>query len=114
MRKGIFKNIRAFSLWIGITIGMFAFSASLTAHAATGVPSQFEYLNSNTLIVTIAGVNYQAQLSSPGCGIPDNSIDLLRIWLSMAQSAVLAGKKINIYPTTCNSLNWITDIVFYK
>jgi hypothetical protein len=114
MRKGIFKNIRAFSFWIGLTVGIVASSASLTAHAATGVPSQFEYLNSNVLIVNIAGVNYQAQLSSPGCGLPANSIDVLRIWLSMAQAAVLAGKSINIYPTTCNSLNWITDIVFYK
>lgn len=114
MAKTIFRKICSLTSIIAASVGIFVFTVSAPAHAASGVPTQYEYLNSNKLMIQIAGTNYQAQLASPGCSIPANSMDVLKIWTSMAQAAVLAGKSLQIYTTTCNSSFWITDIVLVK
>jgi hypothetical protein len=63
------------------------------------------------LMVQSAGINYQAQLNSPGCNLPANSIDTLKIWQSLATSALLAGKPVRVYYNDCNGVHWIGDIV---
>lgn len=101
-----FSSLVAAALLAAVTV------TSGPAHAAsvTGVPSQVEW-GGDFLLVQYSDVNHRAQVVSPGCGIPANSMDSLKIWQSMTQAAVLAGKNVDIYYDTCNGQRYIRDIV---
>jgi hypothetical protein len=108
-----------FGLLTGVLTVLFAMTVSRLAFAssAAGPLTQTEYLmNGSTpmLLVQLNGnssVNYYVQQTSPGCSIPNISIDTVKIWVSLAQSAQLSGKTVTLYYTTCSSVNWITDVV---
>lgn len=108
---------RGFSTVAALAAGLAITVASATALAATGPVSQVEYMGVGNysiplLLVQINGVNYIGQTTTPGCGIPTQSTDTIKIWLSMAQSAMLAGKTVTLYTSSCNNAQYITDLVF--
>ena len=57
-----------------------------------------------------SGTNYYAQSTTPGCSLPADSIDTMKAFLSVAQSAQLAGKNVLVSYNTCNGFNYIYDI----
>ena len=105
------KTGARFSRVLGFTAGLAAtfFAASAFAAFVDGSPGQVEY--PNELMVQIASINYEAQLASPGCSIPANTIDTLKFWQTLAQGGLLSGRQIRIYYTDCGTRHMITDIV---
>lgn len=107
-----------FSRWISIAAAVGVISVAVPASAAfvDGLVGQVEY--PKYLMVQLSGINYEAQLSSvngsqggSSCSIASNSIDTLKIWQTLAQGALLAGKQVRVYYSQCNNRNWISDIV---
>jgi hypothetical protein len=88
------------------------------AASSSGPVTQTEYLYNGAswgpqLLVQLnnnSSVNYLAQQASPGCGLASNTVDTVKIWLSIAQAAQLAGKNVIVYYNTCGSTNYIFDI----
>ena len=89
-----------------------AFAVPASAASVFGVPAQVEY--GTVLLVQFNGINYVAQPSSPGCNIPGTSADTLKIWVSMSQAALLAGKNMVIYYDVCGTKSYIRDLVLVK
>jgi hypothetical protein len=88
---------------------------------AMGTVTQVEYNassgNNPILMIELNGdgnVNYRAQQTSPGCGIPAHSIETIKIFLSIAQAALLSGRRTVIYSAKCNDLDYFYDIVMSK
>lgn len=112
------KTIVAIAAIVGaITLAGFARTAA-AASANSGPVTQVEYNAGSTanpqLFIQLNGnssINYIAQQSSPGCGVPALSIDTVKLFLSIAQSALLAGKNATIYTNLCGSTNYIYDVV---
>jgi len=48
------------------------------------------------------GTNFYAQLTSPCSAVPSNTPDTLKMYVSLAQAAVLSGKTVRIYWTACS------------
>jgi hypothetical protein len=102
----------AFSVALGISISALASSTTKTL-------KQVEYRNTtltpDLLLQTSDGINYQATATlAPGCSVLAPSIDTVKIWASLGQAALLAGKNVQIYYTTCNSTNWIQDVILIQ
>lgn len=91
-------------------------SVSTPAHAAfvDGTLDQVEFGESGILLLSQAGFLYKSGPTPPGCSIATASADVRKTWVSLSQAALLAGKSVRIYFTTCNSEYWIRDIVLYK
>lgn len=53
---------------------------------------------------------YAAQAISGTCSTQNKSADTIKIWLGLAQAAVLSGKKLNFSYVTCGGINWITSV----
>ena len=67
-----------------------------------------EYLPGFLLIQDAAGNNFGAWLASPaGCTANNQTIDTVKSWLSMGQSALLSGKTVRIYFNVCGGNNFI-------
>jgi|SRR6187551_1071282 len=90
----------------------FAFTlVASRAHAAfsDNTVSLIEYQPDVLVVQLTGGANFHAFKTAPtGCN--SRSIDTIKAWQSLAQSALLAGKKVRIYYTVCNSQNMI-DII---
>lgn len=64
------------------------------------------------LILKLAsGGLFSAGLPAPGCGLPANSIDTLKTFLSTALAALAAGKAVAITYSTCNSIASISNLI---
>ena len=116
---------RSYATLAGITAALFIVMGAGTAHAGgiTDTPKQVELNASNSsnpqLMVQLSSntsINYFAQQSSPCSGVPSLSADSIKMFLSLAQAAVLAGKSITIYYNYCSggSIPYIYDIVLMK
>ena len=119
MRNTVARFSRRVGLAVGLA-GMFA-TASAFAAFADGSPVQMEYPGHLMIQLVlpppgppVGATNFDAQLSSPGCGIAANSIDTIKAWQSLAQGALLSGRKIRIYYTDCGTGHWITDVVLMQ
>ena len=81
---------KALSTFAALTIGLVTSSAAFAANY-TCVPTAVNSDNGSWITLTCNGANYYAQ---PGnCG---NSLDAVKMYLSIAQAALLSGKSINI------------------
>jgi hypothetical protein len=117
-RFGDKKNKRRVIL-VALATACVLMGASRSALAVNSPVTQLEYLSTtNTLIIQITNAGnfeyYKAQLTSPGCNIAATSIDTIKIWLSIAQASLLSGKNVTLYSTTCNSQNYLYDIVLAR
>jgi hypothetical protein len=85
-------------------------SAAVTT-AAT--PSIVEYMP-GALLIQIPGAsagNYMGVLSAvSGCSANNQTIDTLKAWQALAQSALLSGKNLRIYFTSCNGVLYISTV----
>src|SRR4051794_25323440 len=51
-----------------------------------------------------------AQVTSPGCSLPANTLDVLKGFLSVAQAAQLAGKNVVILYNSCFGNQYMYEI----
>ena len=113
----MFNITKRFSTVVALATGLAMGTVSMSAFAAfaEGSPSQVEYPGGVNglayLVLQQGGANYEAQLVSPGCSLPGQSIDTLKAWQGLATSALLSGKSVRIYFNDCNSRHWIADVV---
>ncbi len=112
------RSIVACAALVGALVVTVASRPALASAGITGPITQVEYLAANPsnpqLLVQVNGntsVNYTAQQVSPGCGVPALSADSMKMLLSQAQAALLAGKNATVYYNACGSINYIYDIV---
>ena len=71
------------------------------AHAAQCVPTQVEYLP-NQLLLQCYPNNYYAYTTAQG-NCPVQTVDTVKLWLTLGQAGLLSGKSLNIYTTNCGS-----------
>jgi hypothetical protein len=93
------------ALATGLAMGMAstpAFAAPVSSTPAT--PSQVEYNGTILqLYIFIGGVMYVGQLPVSGCGGSTHTVDTLKTWTSIAQAALLSGKKLLVWYDTGGS-----------
>ena len=110
--KLCWSSLVALILWLG------ALPAS-AAQADTGnqqvnhVDFNNEWLADGELAVILGNgvIYYAAPGFSPGCDIRAPTADTVKIWLSLAQTAMLSGKTVVLGYTECggyNYINWFT------
>jgi|SRR4051812_33826788 hypothetical protein len=113
MIETLVTNTRRISRWMAVAIALAVAAPSVAALAGSptdGKIATVEYYP-GTLLIQMAGVNYLAQLTTQsGCTANNQSIDTLKIWHSMAQTALLAGKTTRIYFNVCSGVNYISVI----
>lgn len=107
---GVISKVLAMA--IGLTVVGSTSMAMAAFVDATGGLNQVEY--PGQLAVQFSGVNYYAPFGSPCGGVPAQTIDTQKAWLSLAQSSLLSGKTIRIYFGDCSATHYITDLVLIK
>lgn len=100
MTKVTFRTFGKLFGLIALALGLVA-GFNTPAAAATCVPNVVEY-QPNVLLIQCAPTNYVAYTTAQG-NCPVQTIDTLRMWLTLSQAGLLAGKSLNIYTTTCGS-----------
>jgi hypothetical protein len=109
------------SLAIAVGAASFAMTASADTFVAGCVPMDTGYnMNLGGEIQVLTGSSsstcstlayYYAATSMPaGCTSLNRSQDVLKVWLSLAQAAVLSGKKLNLSYVPCGGFNYITSM----
>jgi hypothetical protein len=94
-----------FSGFVALLTGLTLSSVAVSA-LAEPPPRIVEYAPGQLLIQGSNGTNHVAQLNpSDDCAQYKRDVDTLKIWHSMAQTALLAGKKMNIYSHACSDGN---------
>jgi len=113
LNKAVYVPKRLAMTVAAICVAVAVMVSARPALAATGVVTQVEYnVSAHILGVTINGVQYLAQTTSPGCGISVSS-DELKMIQSIAQASYLSGRTVSIGTTVCNSQNYINDIALF-
>lgn len=98
-----------------------ALGALITAPAdATTVNTNWRHVNyvdyaENTLTIqlNVSGVatNYEAHTTGTPNACPNSSLETLKAWMSLAQSAYLAGREVKIFYDTCGTTtNYINKV----
>lgn len=68
-----------------------------------------EYFSGTLIVQDASGVNFYGQLGTQtGCTANNQTLDTLKIWLSLGQAALLSGKNVKIYFATCGGINYIS------
>ncbi|MDF3071311.1 MAG: hypothetical protein K0R38_6912 [Polyangiaceae bacterium] len=99
-------------------IGLAAcFGVAMTATHADAAESPTTTVNAvefsgGTLLIQLSnGTNYLGVLNTGGaCTANNQTADTLKAWTSLSQSALLSGKRLKLYFTTCNSTNYINVV----
>ena len=107
---------RRFLTFVATLMGL-SFFATATPALAACAPTLVEVRSSGLLLVACNSVGYIAFSSSPetACDATVQSIDVIKSYLILAQSALLAGKSINIATTSCGATtNVITAMNILK
>jgi hypothetical protein len=96
---------------VALATGTIAAVGSRPAHAnAFGCKvNVVEYYKDTLLIQCVGGGNFYGKVApangATSCQPYAQNLDTLKIWLSMAQTALLAGKNILMYFTNCGPEN---------
>lgn len=109
---------------LAMAVATLVTAVSLTASAAFAIDTVgiVEYSQGHLLIQTSGnGVNYEAFTALPSqcastAGAAAVTIDTLKTWQSLGQSALLAGKTIRVYFVNCapSSTNIVTALDLNK
>jgi hypothetical protein len=117
MTKLVATRVRNLAVPISLLVATMAPTFTRAAAAAEVVcaPNVIEYFNA-TLIIQCAPTNYYAQTYPPAapCEANVNFLDNMKMWMTLAQSALLAGKNLKIGYTTCGPTNYINVIDLIK
>ncbi|MET0795569.1 MAG: hypothetical protein ABW061_28885 [Polyangiaceae bacterium] len=88
-------------------------TSAVPAHAttlATGNVNVIEVTNNVLLINLSNGVQYKVATTGVPAGCTAVTSDQLKIMVSVAQAALLSGKKINVYFDNCSGSNYVPVI----
>jgi hypothetical protein len=104
---------------VGLIAALAITLVATRAHAGVGISTvqSVEYTWNDTLLIQQPGpVNFHAfKNDQPGCAGWVRSVDVLKAWQSLAQSALLARKTVQIYyDDTCSGqpgVKFITSII---
>ncbi len=118
MINSMVTKIRGMSAFVAVASGLALASASVPASAAvtgiSGTCTDVEYTTGQLLIQlnTANGVvNYVAATTPPSnCSSYARPLDTQKMFMSLAQAALLSGKTMVIYYTNCNTVNYITTV----
>lgn len=131
MSKTIAKSRTVLSL-IGLATALAVGATSTQANAGPAPPPPppaisavkiVEYSPGQLLVqLLISGVstNFIAQQNAvAGCSVGDQknfnrTIDTIKIWASLTQAALLAGKQVQIYYDVCGGNNYIMTIDLFQ
>ncbi len=111
------KRISIFGSALGLSVAAFlGVAAPSTPAYAANAPcttvTQVEYYPGTLLIQCPAG-NFLAQQNPPsGCGSYAHDLETQKIWLNMAQTALVAGKPLFFYYEYCGGQKMITVLNF--
>lgn len=109
------KKKRSLSALLAVTSALAIMSASVSALASSITASKTVQLveaSAGAVIIQLSdGVNYLGQLTTQaGCTANNQSADTLKAWTSLAQTALLSGKLVNVYFNTCNGTNYVVAV----
>jgi len=109
------KYSRIFGSMVLLAVGASATPASADiATNASGTVNQVEYTANLLMLQLPNGNNYVGSTTAPGCNSSyAASLDSLKMWLSIGQSALLSGRTIKIYYNWCTatSTRYVYDVV---
>jgi hypothetical protein len=110
MRK---NNLRV-SNYLGVLATVAAMAVSGTADAAQ-TPYTTPYLitfSDGRLVIQLvgSGTNYQALTSGSIAPCSNQTMDSLKAWQSLAEAALLSGKRIQIIYGVCGGQNFINTV----
>ena len=123
MSKTTARTTKKLTTIVSLGAAMAATFVAAPSSAAGGVGpvTQVEYNadggSNPRLMIQINGVgstNYFAQQTSPCSGVPGQSIETIKIFLSIAQASLLTGRKVTLYTNSCGGTQYIYDIVMAK
>ena len=129
MNTNLIKVLKQCVLITSVAVGVIAAGTKPAAAACNGTaclvnctPTSISFNDApyyQVLSVTCDGVAYQAQAASSGPGggcSPANarSPDAQRYFMTLAESAILSGKKLNITYNTCYGYNWMYIVELVK
>ena len=110
----IVKSSKSLRAALGLVATLAVAATTTLAHAdasGTTTVNAVEYSSGQLLIQLSTGVNYIGTTGAPaGCTSFNQSVDTLKAWTSMAQSALLSGKRLKVYFTTCSSVPYIQTL----
>ena len=116
MKSNFIKALQHFVFVTSIALGLVVAGTKPAAAATTTcTPSRIQYSNApgyQMVTITCGGVDYVAQLS-PGLGCtPASPVDAQRFFITLAESALLSGKKLNIGYNHCTAAdaNFIVSV----
>jgi hypothetical protein len=107
------KRTKTISGWIALATGLAVSTVSVAALAVNpSSPKVVEYMPGTLLIQLDGGENYYGVLDANGteCDWNNQTVDTLKAWQSLAQAALLSGKKLLIYSNFCGDRNYISAV----
>jgi hypothetical protein len=110
------KRLGCIVAFAALVTGASAVSTTRPAQAASTVQCKVnvvEYSKDTLLVQCVGGQNFFAQVAPAGgttCSGLASNLDTIKVWLSMTQTALLAGKTVLLYFNTCSSVPLISAI----
>ena len=92
-------------------IGIIVTGTNAVAGVVDGHVSVVEYSPGNLLIqiAEVTNTNFFAYTSvGAPCEQYARTIDTIKVWVSLAQAALLSGKSVRLYSENCGSVDYIT------
>jgi len=97
-------------LTTAITLGIcLTPTTALAANSPVAIPTTVAVGKTN-LYITLSGVGYEAFTSSAPSGCTTVSADTFKLWVSLTQSALLAGKTVFFRYTDCGGVHSIDTV----
>jgi len=109
-------------LYLSSLVGLTLLLGALPASADATLGQPVTHINFNTAygpngeldVVLPSGHFYADPGGYAGCNIPVPSADTVKIWLGLAQAALLSGKSVDIGYTDCSGYHWIVSFTLKR
>jgi hypothetical protein len=111
----MFKGMKKFSAAVGAAMAVTAATpAFATSTSGNRTVSWIQYGDDNNVpqlsIKLSDNVVYYANTGASCAPVPAPNVDTVKMWLSMAQAALLSGKLITISFQSCANYSWIVAV----
>lgn len=110
------KKKSVLKLLVPLAAGLLSAAVDQPAFAANVfcVPNAVEYY-SGTLLIQCGGINYVAVVTPPaGCSSYAQTLDTQKIWLGMAQTALLSKRNLRVYYGTCGGATLLSVVDLWQ
>ena|SRR5438552_17158060 len=115
MKTVLTRTSSKLRLLLAVAVVVVAMARATSAWAVTSPETTtvglIEYMSGTLIIQDATGVNFYGQTGTQaGCTANNQSIDTLKLWLSLGQAALLSGKTVKIYFNVCGGINYISAL----